>query len=433
MTARPHCLTWVPPFLVGASAAIVAEVAAGVLLYAGPGFVRSLTVILAIEGVALAGGLWSAPSPGPDLVDRLRRRWLLCLVAFVVAALFGGAWSVLDALGEGRSGQALGLAILAAIPLYSAGSLLGGMASLASSDPAGSRPGPGAAAAFGAGAGFIVTGLLLPRTPLPASLLIACLVMLSLGGMILGSVLGYRLEIRVRAERRASGGDVRVEDRRLASTGFAARVLLEGPYERRRLTLAGDGEVPWDVAVARAIMPEPDRPWRLLALGGGASTLARSVLREHPTATVDVLERTGAVIEMGRKHFDTELALDMAERVTLGVGNLEDLMQGVRGPYDAVLIDACALAPIGGVKGLSRAARARLVAVVGESGVLVWGPTTPEPGMPELVDGWVHVVLDRAVEGRDDEVVILAGRQRLAEVPSSFEGFVTRNGGPPAT
>ena len=181
------------------------------------------------------------------------------------------------------------------------------------------------------------------------------------------------------------------------------------------------------------MMPETDRPWRLLTLGGGASTLARSVLREHPTATVDVLERTGAIIEMGSEHFDTGLAIGMAERVSIGVGNLEDLVQGVRGPYDAVLIDASALAPIGGVRGLSRAARARLVEAVGESGVLVWGPTPPEPGMPELVDGWTHVVFDRAVEGRDDEVVLLTGRQRLAEVPRSFEGFVTRNGGPPAT
>ena len=433
MIGRPHRLAWVPPFLVGVSAAIVAEVAVGILLYAGPGFVRSLTVILAIEGVALAGGLWSAPAPGPDLVDRLRRRWLLCLVAFLVATLFGGAWSLLDVLGKGRSSQGLGLAILAAIPLYATGAVLGGMASITSSDPGGSRPGPGAAAAFGAGVGFLVTGSLLPRTPIPASLLIACLVMLSLGGMILGSVLGYRLEIRVRAERPARGGDVRVEDRRLASTGFAARVLLEGAHERRRLALSGDGEVPWDVAVARAMMPEPDRPWRLLTLGGGASTLARSVLREHPTGTVDVLERTGVIIEMGREHFDTELAIGMAERVTIGVGNLEDLVQGVRGPYDAVLIDASALAPIGGVRGLSRVARVRLVEAVGESGVLVWGPMPPEPGMPELVDGWTHVVFDRAVEGSDDEVVILTGRQRLAEVPRSFEGFVTRNGGQPAT
>ena len=136
---------------------------------------------------------------------------------------------------------------------------------------------------------------------------------------------------------------------------------------------------------------------------------------------------------MGREHFDTELAIGMAERVTIGVGNLEDLVQGVRGPYDAVLIDASALAPIGGVRGLSRVARVRLVEAVGESGVLVWGPMPPEPGMPELVDGWTHVVFDRAVEGSDDEVVILTGRQRLAEVPRSFEGFVTRNGGQPAT
>ena len=126
MTGRPHRLAWAPPFLVGASAAIVAEVGAGLLLYAGPGFVRSLTVILAIQGVSFAGGLWSAPSPGSEVVDHLRRRWMLCLVAFLAATLFGGAWSLIDGLGEGRWSQGLGLAILTGFPLYASGAGLGG-------------------------------------------------------------------------------------------------------------------------------------------------------------------------------------------------------------------------------------------------------------------------------------------------------------------
>lgn len=433
MTGRPHRLAWAPPFLVGASAAIVAEVAVGLLLYAGPGFVRSLTVILAIQGASFAGGLWSAPPPGPEVVDRLRRRWTLCLIAFLAATLFGGAWSLIDALGEARWGQGLGLAILTAFPLYAAGAVLGGLSSIATSDPAGSRAGPGAAAALGAGVGFIVTGALLPRAPLPASLLIGCLGMLSLGGMLFGVVLASRLEVRERVQRLSTGGVVRVEDRRLASTGLAVRVLLEGGHERRWLALDGNGEVPWDVAVIRALMPKADALWRVLTVGGGASSLARSVLREHPTGTVHVLERNTTIIDLAREHFDTELSIGVADRVTVVVGNLEDLLQGVEGPYEAVLVDASALAPIGGVTTFSREARARLVEAVTESGVIVWGPTTPAQGMPELVPGWPHVVLERAVDGRDDEVLVLTGRPRIEEFPRSFDGFSPRNDGPVAT
>jgi hypothetical protein len=257
--------------------------------------------------------------------------------------------------------------------------------------------------------------------------------MLSFGGMLFGSVLASRLEVRKRVQRPSSGGVVRVEDRRLASAGLAVRVLLEGAHERRWLALDGNGEVPWDVAVARALMPEAGGPWRVLAVGGGASALPRSVLREHPTGTVHVLERTAAVIDLAREHFDTELAIGVAERVTVAVGNLEDLLRSIEGPYDAVLVDASALAPIGGVTTLSREARARLIESVTESGVIVWGPTTPEPEMPELVPGWPHVVLERTVEGRDAEVVVMTGRPRIEEFPRSFEGFSPRDNGPPTT
>ena len=48
---------------------------------------------------------------------------------------------------------------------------------------------PGAAAALGAGLGFVLTGFLLPRAPIPASLIVACMVLLSAGGLVYGVVL----------------------------------------------------------------------------------------------------------------------------------------------------------------------------------------------------------------------------------------------------
>jgi hypothetical protein len=195
MTNGPRA-SWAPALLVGAAAAIAAEVAVAILLYAGPGFMRSLTTVLAVEGAALAAGLHTAPSlssGGPSgLVERLRRRWVLCLGAFAAAAIFGTAWSLVESLGEGRLGQGLGLALLAGLPLFACGAVLGGMGSAAESDVPGRLPRPGATAALGAGLGFVITGALLPRAPIPASLLVGCLVLLSASGMLYGVMLGER-------------------------------------------------------------------------------------------------------------------------------------------------------------------------------------------------------------------------------------------------
>ena len=112
MSSRAPRLEWVPPLFVGASAAVAAEVALSLLLYGGPGLVRSLTTVLAVEGFAFAAGLWSAPGPGPDLIDRVRRRWIFGLLAFLVAATYGSGWTFMPILSEGRLGQALGLVVL---------------------------------------------------------------------------------------------------------------------------------------------------------------------------------------------------------------------------------------------------------------------------------------------------------------------------------
>jgi hypothetical protein len=151
---------------------------------------RSLTTLLAVEGAALAAGLHTAPGPGPALVDRLRRRWLFCLAVFLVAASYGTLWSLIESLGQGRLGQGVGLALLAALPLFGCGTLLGGMSAMTGSDPTGALPKVGASAALGAGLGFIATGALLPRAPIPASLLVGCLMLLSGAGMIYGSMIG---------------------------------------------------------------------------------------------------------------------------------------------------------------------------------------------------------------------------------------------------
>lgn len=176
----------VPPFLVGSAAAVAGEVAAGLLLYSGAGFLQALTLVLATLLGALALGLWSAPTPPPEApVEAARRRWLLTLVAFAVAGVTSGAWSLLGGLTSGAVARGLGLALLAALPLYAAGGLLGTMAALR---PHGIR-GPGAAAAAGAAVGAVFTGFLLVRTVAPLAMYVYCLLALSAGALLHGGVL----------------------------------------------------------------------------------------------------------------------------------------------------------------------------------------------------------------------------------------------------
>ena len=376
-------LEWLPPVLVGASVAVAAEVALSVLLYGGTGFVRSLTTILAVQGIAFGGGLWSAPIADEDLIDRLRRRWIFCLFAFLGAAAFGAAWTLVPSLGEGRAGQGLGLAILAGLPLCAAGAVLGGMSVVASTDPGGRLAGPGPASAVGAALGFVLTGFLLPRAPMPSSLLVGCLVLLSLGGMVYGGVLAYRTEIRLLARRPVWGGEVVVEDRRISADEVAVRELREGPYVRRTQMLDAGRELPWDVAAWRSVMPDFERPFRVLMLGAGASPAAHAILREHPLASVHVLERSAAVVELGREYFATDLRVGDEGRLRVEVGNLDDLVAGLDAPYDLVLVDTNALRPLGGVMGLSMATLDRLRAVTRPSGEVRIGPDSPEEGLLE--------------------------------------------------
>ena len=401
MTERRSRLDWLPPFLVGASAAVAAEVALAMLLYGGAGFVRSLTTILAIEGMAFAVGLWGAPGEGPELVDRLRRRWLLCLFSFVAAASFGVAWSLLPLLSDGSAGQAAGLTVLAALPLYAAGGVLGGRGAWAGTDRGRRGTMRGAPAGVGAAAGFVLTGVLLPRVPLPASLLVGCLVMLSLGGMVYGAVLAARTELRVLARRPGRGPEVRIEERRLPLEDLATLEMWEGSFLRRRVVLEGEDLGGWDEDLVRALFPAgvegngpgeaPDssHPFRILSVGGGASGLARCALRTHATVTVDVVERTAATVELGRDHFETGLAVGRHDRTFVSVGNLDDAIAACDGGYDLVVVDSRGLAPVGGLMGLSRMARRRLPALVRGGGVLAVGPDGSDLDPSGLPPGWV--------------------------------------------
>jgi hypothetical protein len=198
---------WLPTILVGASAATVAELTAGLLLYASEGFIRSLTIILTVEMLALAVGLWTAPvwptattagasDPDEEFVDdgveSLRRRWSLLLMVFAVAALYAGVWGMLQAYAPTPLFQGLGLGLLGALPLFAVGGLLGRMVTWEA------RRGPdrrrvGTPAALGASLGFLCAGgYLIPHLS-PLSILLLCLIFLSAGALLYGQSLDRRL------------------------------------------------------------------------------------------------------------------------------------------------------------------------------------------------------------------------------------------------
>ncbi|MDP2959208.1 MAG: hypothetical protein Q8N53_22490 [Longimicrobiales bacterium] len=385
---------WLPPFIVGLCAATAAEVAVGLLLYGGPGLVRSLTAVLAVEAAALGVGLWTSPGARPDIVEALRRRWLFCLVAFLVAMLFSAFWSVVEALGGTALGQGLGLAFLAALPLYAVGGVVGAMgaaaemAAVAEADPGGRARMVGGPAALGGALGFAVTGTALPQAFTPASLLLVCLMMLSLGGMLYGSILEAQVRVHVRARRPSGLGEVRVEDRHLLSLDRAARALLEGDHVRRWTILGEPSEEPWDVSAFNAIMGPGDDSGSVLLVGGGASALPRSALRERPSLRVEVLERSLSVVELGREHLETGPQNGADGRMELRVGNLEDVVASPSGPYDLVMLDTAALEPQGGMPSLSSRFRASVVDCVSPQGFLVLGPSAPPAGIWAFPEGW---------------------------------------------
>lgn len=428
MTRLDRMLGWLPALFVGAAAAVAAEVAIGILLYAGTGLMRSLSTVLVTELGAFAVGLWAMPKYDPKLTDVLRRRWVMALVAFLGAAVFGTSWTVLQEMGSGAMGQSIGLAVLAAFPLYTCGAVLGGLSVASTHDLLGPLPGPGAPAAFGAAIGFGITGLMLPRAPMPSSLLIGCLVMLSLSGLIYGVVLGARPRVVVREERTTPLGEISVEDRSTGRQG-SARVLIEGTRLRRSLRLDEAGADPWDVTIARAAMPAQEEEWRVLALGGGASSLTQAVVREHPRAVVHVLERTRDVVELGSAHLDTDLEIGAAERRSVRIGNLDDLIERLDSQYDLVLVDGDALAALGGPGGLSRRSRESLVAHVSPAGLLAWGPHLD--GVSEPTSVWEHRTLHRETAEGETERIMIASRAELSALDPGFGGFSTSVGGPP--
>lgn len=429
MSAGSHPLRWVPALTVGLCTATAAEVAVALLLYNGPGFMRSLTAVLAIEAASLGLGLWAVQTGRGDPQEELRRRWFFCLVAFLLASVFTATWSLVEGLGGTALGQGLGLAMMAALPLYGAGGVLGAMAQAErceGGEGVGSIGGP---ALIGASVGFAATGAALPQVLTPASLFLVCLVLLSAGGMVYGSVLDARHRVLVRGRAPGRLGEVRVEDHLVVSRGEVLRLLMEGDHLRRWSSLGGEAAEPWEVVAFQALLMPGHDDGAVLLVGGGASALPRRVLPERRSLQVTVVERSPEVAELGREYLEGGLPPGVDGRGSLEVGNLEDILRTVAGPFALVAVDTAGLAPQGGIPSLSTSAREALLRSVGEGGYLAFGPHLPGSGEWSFPEGWPVAIYARSValEGAGGDVpereCILLGAPAGTTLPSALGSF----------
>ncbi len=180
--------THLAAFLIGGVMGIMAEMAAGLMLYQGPGLLRATTLVLAMEAAAAGAGLLIATRvPREDVSRQLRRHLHLTLVSLGLAGILTSMWAYFGGLSVVRGGQAAALAILAALPLYLAGTVLGLVCRAGSRDAEEGTVAVGGPALLGAATGFLIYGLFLIPRLAPPVLVLLCMAAVSAAALLHGS------------------------------------------------------------------------------------------------------------------------------------------------------------------------------------------------------------------------------------------------------
>lgn len=421
MTRRP-LLGPLPPFIVGVTAAGVAEISASLLLYSAEGFLPALTLILTVESGAMALGLWSGTVQAEaSTVEQVRRRWLFGLVALALGALFATAMTLADGGLRGGLGQGFGLAFLGTLPLFALGALLGGMAR--SEVPSSGVLGVPVAA--GLAVGFLLTGWLLIPNLAPYTLYLILLSLLSGGALLHGWALDGGPQVQILEERETSRGPVRVEDRFLGDERALRRVILEGDRVRAMENHDGTEGRPWEMAVRAAVQGDGEHPGSVLFLGGGGGTLARLLLSEFPGMRVVVVEESRDVVALARLHLhpfpgwgDVEL---INEEPWEGLGRVE-------GRFSLLLLDTASLPALGPVPAVPEGGWEALSGHLDPGGVVVLGELAPREdlGQAPLESLWSRGAShfgEGALYEREEEAFLLFAGPEARTWPSELAGF----------
>ena len=414
-----HPLAWLPPFAVGLAAAVAGELSVGLLLYSTPGFLRALTLVLAVLLGSLALGLWTAPRRGAG-VEGVRRRWLFALVAYAGAAAASGAWTARGGLATTGLDRGFGLALLAALPLYACGALLAAITDSVEDEASGARV--AAPSLAGAATGALLTGLVLIPNLVPVSIYSLCLALISGGALVHGRVLSGHSETRVLGTLPSRRGEVRVEERSWGRPRRRERLLLENGRARGAEDEAGRPLSAWEWALLEWLPSRPDGAGdRLLFLGGGAETLPRLLLEARPDLHAVVVEPNAAVAEAARLHFGAPAG---DPRLVTEVGDPEAAITDGQQPLGLVVADARALAPTVPVPQLDPAWLAALRARMAAGGALLLGGVDERAARGAPLDGlleegrrafpYVSVHASPAEDARAGELLVVLATDEIA-------------------
>ncbi|MBI4540129.1 MAG: fused MFS/spermidine synthase [Gemmatimonadetes bacterium] len=284
-------------------------------------------------------------------------------------------------LGSTGAGRALGLGLLAAWPLYAAGTLMAGLAARGQAERG--RPGaaPVAVAAFaGAAAGFLVTGTFLIPAVAPPSIFLGCVVVLSGGAFLYGTSVGDARPESVVHKEATAHGLVEVADRRAGERGIERRLRVNGLVLGAELRESGLPRLDHVRAAAEWLGFRPPRG-PVLLVGGGSYALPRLVRERDPDTPITVVERDPAVTRAAYAYF----RIQPAHRVRTLYGSARAWVERLSERFELAYVEASGLGRIDTgavvtVEGL-RALAARLE----PSGVVLVGGHFTELAAPRLV------------------------------------------------
>lgn len=383
-----HWRAGVPSFLVGLALSLLGEVAAGLLLYGGPGFLPALSIILATLLAALAAGaVGSAGGSEKDGVDQVRQHWVLLLVATTVASGYALAWEAFGGFGAGALGQGLGLAVLAAVPYYLGGRVLAFLAALPGTR---TRGRVAATALGGAATGVLAVGYLLFPIFTPGSATLLALAAVAAGARFHGWALDDVPLLDEVHRHVGAGGVLELETWVHGRRGTVRFAVRENGRLRALLDREGVPVPPEDRAARELLLERLESEPVIVSVGLGAVLLVESLRSRHPglvhrafvrepDTTATLLERVDAVTGAAAA---PDRSSDLRRIGALGPDGLPE--SGVTGSADAVVVDSLGSAATPVTAHLQGSRLHALISLARPGGVLLFGPLFELPGGPSL-------------------------------------------------
>lgn len=195
--------------VVGVALGVGGEVGGALLLFTDAGLLSSVGFVLAIVLVSAAAGVWA----GPPARGGRAGRWMVLILAYVIASFFASAWARLEWLQETVWGRPLAVLLMLAEPAYATASLLVAVRPRSAGVGTGSSGVLIGALAGAAGGVVLASTYLIPNLP-PGPILVGGALLLAMVGSLdlLADLLGEERD--------------RMNDRVVVITGVGGRGQL---------------------------------------------------------------------------------------------------------------------------------------------------------------------------------------------------------------